>query len=129
MSDGGRIRKGVSFMKDIKRKFIKMLEIEFEDFKEDIETLIEEDTRKKDEGKISNFVYNSNLSVLHYEISKIRSFIEDIDKLDTSKFNNIEEMLEEIKMIFIKKFQIHSFNQAIINTLTRKIEKIQKYLF
>lgn len=114
-------------MKNIKRKYLKMLALEFDDFKEDIETLIREEEQKKENGNISNYVFMENLSTLRNEILSISEFIDEIDTLDTEKYDTIDQMLEDIKQIFIKRFRENGFTRKSNELLIRKIEKVNMY--
>lgn len=115
-------------MKNLKRKYIKMLELEFDDLREDIEVLIEEERIKTETGKISNYVFMENFSTLKNEIASINGFIHEIEELDVSKIKDISEMLEEVKRIFIKNFKRYGFTKTSTDILMRKIEKINLYL-
>ena len=114
-------------MKDIKRKYLKMLELEFNDLKEDIESLIEAEESKKENGVISNYVFMENLSTLRNEILSINEFIDEIDALDTEKYNTINQVLDDIKQIFIKRFRENGFTKKSNDLLLRKIEKVNVY--
>ncbi len=115
-------------MKDLKRKYIKMLELEFDDLREDIETLIEEERIRVETGKISNYVFMENFSTMKNEIAGINSFIHEIEELDVSAIGSISDMLEEIKRIFVKNFRRYGFTKTSTDILLRKVEKISMYL-
>jgi hypothetical protein len=114
-------------MKNIKRKYIKMLELEFYDLKEDIDALIENEKSKMEKGIISNYVFMENLSTLRNEILSIREFIDEIDKLDTERYDTINNMLDDIKQIFVKRFRENGFTRKSNELLLRKIEKVNLY--
>jgi hypothetical protein len=114
-------------VKNIKRKYIKMLELEFYDLKEDIDALIENEKSKMEKGIISNYVFMENLSTLRNEILSIREFIDEIDKLDTERYDTINNMLDDIKQIFVKRFRENGFTRKSNELLLRKIEKVNLY--
>jgi hypothetical protein len=114
-------------MKNIKRKYIKMLELEFYDLKEDIDALIENEKSMMEKGIISIYVFMENLSTLRNEILSIREFIDEIDKLDTERYDTINNMLDDIKQIFVKRFRENGFTRKSNELLLRKIEKVNLY--
>ncbi|MFZ5351319.1 MAG: hypothetical protein ACOZCL_01205 [Bacillota bacterium] len=114
-------------MKDLKKKYIKMIRLEFDDLKEDIELLIENEREKMESGKISNYVFMENLTTLKHEIMSIESFENEVEKIDTAGCSDFNELVEKIKCIFIKKFKEFGFSETSIEILLRKLEKINKY--
>lgn len=115
-------------MKDLKRKYIKMLELEFDDLREDIEIILEEERIKLEAGKMSNDIFMENFGTLKNEIAGIDSFIREIEGLDTGAASDVNELLDEVKKIFVRNFKRYGFTKTSTDILVRKIEKINLYL-
>ena len=55
-------------MKDLCRKFQRLLHVELEDLREDLDLFVEVMTARHESGEITDYVYNENLAVLRNEI-------------------------------------------------------------
>lgn len=114
---------------DRKEQFIKVLDIELEDLKMDIEMMIREAEKAKVTEKITNYVFMENLVVFRDEIAAVeslKSFIDasclqnscsDLADLKNSVMGQFRRRLQELKMPHIMG-----------EWLDRKVEKAYQYI-
>ena len=108
--------------------FIRILLIELEDLKEDIKLLIEKYKRDHENEKISNYVFQENVALMHNEIFGVDGLYEQVQKMSSDTFIDIDEIVtavdEKLEMLCKKKGHVRS----ICVLVRRKIDKIRRYI-
>ncbi len=109
-------------------KYLKILKVELEDMIQDINSMMDVAKERKARGLITNYVFQANGTVLIKELSAINNFLQGVNVLDFSKYENLEEMVEDIDAIFRKRTREYDFPEFINNLVRRKLIKISKYV-
>lgn len=115
-------------MKEAKENFLKILEIEISDLKEDIKVLIEECNKDHDEEKITNYVFMENLMILRREVLGVNDFMELILNTDHEQFPTLEDLASHIRSSFKKEIKEKDLVPALERFVNRKIEKVLSYI-
>ena len=115
-------------MKDLKRKYIKVLKIELEDLNEDINMYMEKIIQDKDCGEITNYVFMENLALLKNEIIGIEAVNNYLDSLDIDELETIDDIIEKIKTDLERKLREDGIAHALTVYLERKIDKVKTYV-
>lgn len=115
-------------MKNVLKNFLKILSVELDDLREDIELMIKDNKRKNENGKITNYVFMENTALFQNEIHAIGAFHKIIDQTDINKFSSLDELVANIKDKFREIARTHGYAEAGKICIERKINKVQKYV-
>ncbi|MDD5766568.1 MAG: hypothetical protein PHW79_10030 [Candidatus Marinimicrobia bacterium] len=115
-------------MKNLLNNFLRILGIEMDDLKEDIELMIGENKRRNESGKITNYVLMENMALFQNELHAIGAFQKILDQTDTNKFTTIESFIDDVKKKFREVARTHGYAEAGIICIERKIGKVMKYV-
>ena len=115
-------------MGEMKKKYLKILRIEIEDLKYDVEGLIEECNKEHENGQLSEYVFLGNLVIFRKEILGLGEFSNILDSIDPDRFESLDEMIDFIRKSFIDKIKEYNLIKAIILYVERKLEKVKKYV-
>ena len=109
-------------------KYIKILLIEFEDIQEDLQFWLDDCKKKRESHEITNYVCWENMALLKNELIGLDVVFKDIEKLDPDKYNNIENLISDLKSQFKEHIHNQNIAEAILHLIDRKIEKVAKYI-
>ena len=115
-------------MRNIKHNFLRILAIEIEDFKEDLEVMIEQCKAARESGRLSESVFWKNISVFHNEILGANAFHRILETLDPDKFETLERLILEIKDQFHTLVRERGLVEAINIYIERKMDKVTRYV-
>jgi hypothetical protein len=115
-------------MKDVKGHFIKILRIELDDLKEDIEQLISECREKMEHPKLNEYVYLENLAVLKNELLGLGHFSRILDSMDVAGFADLDATIEAVKQAFSDEIERCGLAPAAVLLVDRKIEKVRQFV-
>ena len=108
--------------------YLKILRIEIEDLKTDIEHLIEELKKEHEEEQLTNYVFLENLAVFGNELLGVGYFFNVLDKINPDDFDSLDSMANFIKTTLQKMVEEHGLTEAINNYAGRKLDKVKKYV-
>ncbi|RKY48606.1 MAG: hypothetical protein DRP88_01765 [Candidatus Neomarinimicrobiota bacterium] len=115
-------------MRKVKECYLKILKIELEDLKDDIEQLIEETRKEKDAGKLTNYVFFQNIALFKNELLGLNVFEGIIESTNPEDFDNLDEMIVHLKERFFKKIKTLGLAEAIRVYVGRKMTKAKRYV-
>jgi hypothetical protein len=115
-------------MKELKRKYLKLLQLELEDLAEDLEVLLELNSRKKDSGEITNYVYLENISLLQHEIACVKDFTGHCDSAELEQAVGLADLEASLKGCLEKRARASDYPEAVSQLVVRKMKKIAGYL-
>ena len=99
----------------IKQNYLTILELEFDDLKEDINILMDEDAHLRDDKKVSHYVFMENLATLSREIIELDAFSEILTSLDVKAYKDLDEMIEALKMEFLTIMKKYAMPAGVIS--------------
>ncbi len=115
-------------MHEMKKKYMKILRIEIEDLREDINDLIEHCKKESETEIISSYVSQENIVIFRKELSELEIFFKILDSIDPDKFENLDELIEFIRDRFTEKIKEFGLIRAIGKFIDRKMIKVKKYV-
>ena len=115
-------------MKDLCRKFLKILHVELEDLEEDLDLFVEVMESRRKAGEITDYVYRENLAVIRNEVLGLKECIRGCDELDQVAGTSVEEVAAAIKRRLRERLAEHGYLPALYALLDRRIDKIASYL-
>jgi hypothetical protein len=111
-------------MLNIIKNFIAILKIEIEDLQADLELLISENQRKKDTGKITDYVFLENDALYRHELQATRTFQQILNNLDYQQFNQLTDVIDYLRNAFREGGYVRAINICI----ERKLNKVARYV-
>ena len=115
-------------MRNIHNRFIRILEIELDDLKEDIQLLIDECERQHQDGKTTPYVHKSNVAVFRSEEKGMEHFKEALRHLVVDESDDLESLIAKSRLAFRQKIQSCSLAPFIEELVERKMQKVRRYI-
>ncbi len=115
-------------MRDEKRYFLKILQIEMEDLKEDLDYLIKKSFEDRMHAKITERVHLENVTLFQNEQLGIKEFKELIDETNPEGFETLGAMIGHLRDKFGECAELNDFARAVSICIERKIEKVTRYV-
>jgi len=111
-----------------KRLYLKILKVELEDLRMDIEQLIDESKKEKQDGELPECVVTANLSLFKNELLGVKSFEHIIDHIHPDDYESLDEMVDYLKQEFRKQIKTAGFAEAVAIYIDRKLNKVARYV-
>lgn len=115
-------------MRSVKQNFLKILAIEVDDFKEDLEVLIKQCREAHACGRLSESVFWENITVFNNEILGANAFHRVIEKIHPDEFEALSDLMDELKVRFRDVVKKHGLVEAINIYVERKMDKVARYV-
>lgn len=123
----GNTRKGGP-MKDLCRKFLKLLLVELEDLGEDLAFFTEMMERRHRSGQITDYVYQENLAVLRNEVMGLADCLRGCADLELMGGKSVAEISAGVKARLHERLKERGYVPALFALLDRRIDRIAAYL-
>ena len=111
-----------------KRNYLRILDLELEDLREDLQCMIEECTRKWQEGKLTNYVHRENVATFKSEMIGLETFRRIVAETDPEEFPDLESMVEHLKRRFHEYIRTAGIPEAVNVCIDRKLNKVARYV-
>ena len=115
-------------MKTVGRKFLKLLLVEIEDLKEDLDLFVTTTGDRRRANEITDYVCNENLSILHNELLGIKECLHECEEYVLSEQCPIDELCASLKQRLRLRLEKHGFLPALYHLIERRIDRIAAYL-
>ncbi|MDD4736672.1 MAG: hypothetical protein PHP44_11275 [Kiritimatiellae bacterium] len=115
-------------MHNKKKCFLKILEIEFDDLREDIDLLIQHCCDEEQEGLLTEHVFFSNIAIFRNEERGLDQFVAIVRQTDPEAYSDMNALMAYIKEAFAKKIRECGLAPFINGLVERKIEKVIRYV-
>lgn len=115
-------------MRETKRYYLKMLRVEIEDLREDIDLLIEEYNRLHEKEQLSNYVFSENLIVFRKELLGVDAFFRLLDETDPNRFVTLDDLVAHLTATFKDMVRQSSLPAIIESYVERKLLKVREYI-
>ena len=115
-------------MRSMKKNFLRILAIEIDDFKEDLEVLIQQCKDARDCGRLSESVFWENITVFNDEILGANALHRILGSVDPDEFETLDALMTEIKIRFHSLVRERGLVEAINIYIERKMEKVARYV-
>ncbi|MBN1420330.1 MAG: hypothetical protein JXP34_16235 [Planctomycetes bacterium] len=107
--------------------YLKILTIELEDLREDLEALIERCAAEREAGRLSPYVCLENLALFKNELLGVDAFGRIVRETDPSAFAALEAMIDHLRHRFRALARDAGFADAVHICIDRKLAKVAKY--
>ena len=115
-------------MKNPKKHFPRILRIEMEDLKEDLEDMIQKTREDFESGRISERVHKENTQLFKNEIIGVIEFSNIIVETQPDDFESLEALIDHLKSRFRSSAVSHALANAVIICVERKMDKALNYV-
>lgn len=115
-------------MSTISRRFRRLLTVELESLREELEILVEHQNRRLANHEITEYVRNSNVSTLQNEIMGLEDFLREECCLELDEDSDLWEMAEAVRWALRRYAITHDLVPALFEVVNLRIEKIVGYL-
>ncbi len=110
------------------KKFLHILEVEFEDLTEDIIMLQELTEERHEQREISHYVHMENKGVLIEEKAGIDLITSHLKNINPDEFASCEDIRENILSATIHMIEHGGYPKAVIELVKRKVDKAMRYI-
>jgi len=115
-------------MRDMKKYYLKMLRLEIDDLKDDIDLLIDEYTRLHDRDCLSNYVFFENLIVMRKELLGVDAFCSVMSEIDPDEFESLDDLIRCLNNRFRAMVKESGLPEVIELYVERKLIKVRDYI-
>lgn len=115
-------------MKEKIKKFLKILYVEIEDLKDDLNLLADIHEEREKKGEITQYVFRENLSLIKKEIDFVKVVLEQFHELSGSEYKNMDELIRDLDEKIKKKVTDSGCAEAVYTLLRRKFAKVKNYV-
>jgi len=115
-------------MKDLKRKYLKLLNLEIEDLREDIEALMQDTQNRMARHEITHYVCLENLALLKNDILSIENVERILREVHAEDYEELEALVKDIERRFSQAVAPHCCPEAPLLILRRKLGKLARYV-
>ena len=115
-------------MKEKVKKYIKIIEIEFEEAIEYLEYLLEVHRFREGKGEITHYVYLENVTVLTNELSGIKNILKIVRSLKADDFQDLEFLILYLEKRVVESIKHFDYPEAVHIMCRRKLEKVNRFV-
>ena len=115
-------------MRVIRRTYLRMVRVEIEDLREDIDLLVMEYDRLHENEQLSNYVFSENLTVIRRELLGVDSFFRLIDETDIDRFATLDDLIAHLTSTFRGMVRASGLPAVIESYVERKLLKVREYV-
>ena len=112
----------------LKKKYLKLLAIELEDLREDIEVVMRNCETRRDRHEITNYVFMENMAVLSNEVLEIGTVTQLLNSINTDDYETLDSMIENIELKFREKLCHKGCPEGPFHLIKRKLAKVAQYV-
>ena len=115
-------------MKQIKKHYCEILQIELEDLKEDLDCMIQHAEQHFQSGKITERVYKENSTLFKNEKLGVDEFAAILKRQNLDAFADLSALIDSLKIAFRETAGRLALANAVVICVERKLEKVQRYV-
>ncbi|NBC30387.1 MAG: hypothetical protein GVY29_10415 [Spirochaetes bacterium] len=110
------------------RKFFRLLAIELESLKEELELIIESLDLRLERHEITDYVRNENFATLRNEILGLEDCIKGCEDVDVSNAESMDDLVTMTKEFVRTRVAGHGYVPAVYGLIAARIDKVAAYL-
>ncbi|MFW5729737.1 MAG: hypothetical protein ACOCYC_02530 [bacterium] len=110
------------------RTFLKLLFVEMESLKDELEILINSLDNRLARREITAYVRNENIAVLRNEVMGLEDFIRGCPEFDFSGAETPQDMADMCKEYLHGRLREHDYVPAVYRLVAHRLDKIASYL-
>jgi hypothetical protein len=109
-------------------RFLDILIIEIGDLENDLIDLIQLAQDRLQRHEITNYVFLENKGLLLNEMSCLKTLMDALRPLDTSRYSDVKEMMADLQERIRKRAEECGYPEVVFNLVKRRIDKVYRYL-
>ncbi len=109
-------------------KFFTILKAELEDLEDDLESLIREQERRRQEDICTEYVERENCALYRDEIASIREFMKTVSEHERKGNATLSDTRVALLEAITKKVQDGAYPELLNEILRRRIDKVSGYV-
>jgi hypothetical protein len=114
-------------MAETRNRYLRILKIEIEDLAQDIAELVTHYGNKLSDGKITDYVYLENVSLIQHEVACLKELLRELDGLDPAAYADLPGTIRAVERV-LEHACGSGLPESIRTILRRKIEKTRRYV-
>lgn len=115
-------------MHDKTRTFLKILKIEIDDVKLNVQDLIENYRKQYEAGEISHYVFQENSSILQNKLLGLEDFDRDLAQVAEKNFEKTDDLVFELKSRLERIIKDRCIVRSLRNCVYPLIDKVYRYV-
>lgn len=115
-------------MEKMMNKYLSILKIELKDLATDIELMVDEHHEKREDRKITEYVFLENLATLKNELLALDSFNSIMNGMNPGDYSEIDGFITEIKKQFKNRIEQCGLGEGIYTLIDKKLDKVLQYV-
>lgn len=115
-------------MKDLKRKYLRLLALEIEDLREDIEALIRDTESRMARDEITRYVCLENLAILRNDILSVENVERILEQVHAEEYESLESLVSDLERRFSEGLAGRGFPEAPLLVIRRKLGKLAQFV-
>ena len=115
-------------MREAKKHFLQILEIEMEDLREDLQFMIKQCELYKKKKVLSDRVVNENIALYKNELLGVNEFEHIIRNTDYNAFDDLDSEIVFLRSRFQEVLEIRGFAEVVNICIKRKFIKVAEYI-
>lgn len=115
-------------MKNLLRKFQKILLVEIEDLHDDLDLFIQVVNDRHRDHQITDYVFHENLATLRNEVLGLEDCFRGCEEIDPGDARTADDLAAALKLRFRERLRSHGYVPALNTLLEKRIDKIAAYL-
>lgn len=115
-------------MEKVYQRFLKLLAIELESLKEELEVIINSLDLRLERHEITDYVRNENFATLRNEVLGLQDCIKGCEDFDLSSATTMDELVTMTKDFVQHRLRQHGYVPAVYRLIATRIDKVAAYL-
>jgi hypothetical protein len=109
-------------------KYLRILQLELDDLREDAKARMEACRQRKEAGQITDYTFKENTAFLGREINGIEHFLTLAARTDPDAFDSVDALMEHLHAVFTKQIKEYGIAKCVDTFIQRKLEKVRRYV-
>ena len=115
-------------MADAKSRYIRMLKIELDDLRDDLQVLIDDCCTREKRHESTHYVCMENMAVFKREILDVNTVDHILDRIEVDEYADVDALARALDDRFGELARRHGITDAVYSMLRRRLEKLAGYI-
>ena len=115
-------------MQNHNAKYLKVLQAELEDLREDVKARMEACRQRREADQITEYTCKENMAFLGHEINSIGHFLALVAATDPAAFDSLDALIKHLHTASMKEVREYGIAKCVDTFVQRKLEKVKRYV-
>ena len=115
-------------MNEINRMYLRLLKIELEDLREDLDALIRGWDERLQHHEVTRYVVLENVAVLRNEILGVSGLSHLLGQTDPDAYDDLDSMVADLRNRCAQRLKEHNLPEGPHRMICRKLDKVAQYV-